>query len=241
MTELGTIIKQVNKETFLDLSKTDLHQDNFVKDFRKFTKEKAQFLSGTSLSLILPDNFQDDDEKLVEVLDKVQKELNKRNISLKQSNKNFQDNQPEGEITESQEPEQLAQRPQAEELPSDLRAMLGRSNVLYIKSNLRSGQAVQHPGDVVVFGDVNHSAEILASGDIIVWGRLRGVVHAGAEGDDKAVIAALNIDCGQLRISDKLLAISSAPTKRTKAAPNFVPEIAKIVDNEIRVLEFAQQ
>lgn len=241
MAELGTIIRQVNKETYLDLSSANLIQDNFIDDFKAFTSSKAKFLNGTTLSLVLPESINEEDEKLSSVIEQIQEELNKRNISLKRARK--QKEAVEETVKEApQEPsKQEAKSNDEAAIPAEMRKLLGRGNTLYIKTNLRAGQEIQHPGDVVVFGDVNNSAEIVASGDIVVWGRLRGVVHAGAEGDDNAVIAALKMDAGQIRISDRLIVINNPPetNKKSKAKPDFVPEIAKIVDNEVVIESFA--
>src|SRR5690349_13878069 len=57
-----------------------------------------------------------------------------------------------------------------------------------LKRTLRSGRTVNSAGHVVVLGDVNPGAKIIAAGDIIIWGRLRGIVHAGADGDEEAVV-----------------------------------------------------
>jgi septum site-determining protein MinC len=72
---------------------------------------------------------------------------------------------------------------------------------VFLQRTLRSGQSVRHPGHVVVLGDVNPGAEIVAGGHILVWGRLRGVVHAGAAGDPSATVAALDLAPTQLRIA----------------------------------------
>ena len=61
---------------------------------------------------------------------------------------------------------------------------------------------VKHPGHVVVVGDVNPGAQILAGGDIIVWGRLQGSAHAGAFGDLGAVICALEMAPTLIKIAD---------------------------------------
>ena len=79
---------------------------------------------------------------------------------------------------------------------------------------------------MIVFGDVNPGAEIVAGGNVIVWGRLRGTVHAGADGDLDAIICALDLSPMQLRIADQ---ISVAPTQKKKAQP----EIARLVDNRV--------
>lgn len=75
---------------------------------------------------------------------------------------------------------------------------------LLLKETLRSGRSVYHEGPVVVIGDVNPGAEIIAAGDVIVWGRVRGLIHAGALGDDTAVICALALAPTQLRIADQI-------------------------------------
>jgi septum site-determining protein MinC len=76
-------------------------------------------------------------------------------------------------------------------------------------------------------GDVNPGAEIIAGGDVIVWGRLRGLVHAGALGDETAVICALSLNPTQLRISDQI-AISPNGSKHKPE-----PEKVSIRDGQI--------
>ncbi|HEX6387401.1 MAG TPA: septum site-determining protein MinC [Anaerolineae bacterium] len=88
---------------------------------------------------------------------------------------------------------------------------------LLLKETVRSGQSVFHEGHVVIIGDVNPGAEIIAGGDVIVWGRLRGLVHAGALGNETAVICALDLNPTQLRIAGH---IAIPPDeRRRKPAP----------------------
>jgi len=104
----------------------------------------------------------------------------------------------------------------------------GSAGVL-IRRTLRSGRTVRSDGHVVVLGDVNAGASIVAGGDIIVWGRLRGSIHAGAYGDETAVVCALDMAPTQLRIADF---ISVSPVdKRQKPTP----ERAAIVGAQIVV------
>jgi septum site-determining protein MinC len=98
---------------------------------------------------------------------------------------------------------------------------------LFLKETLRSGRSVFHEGPVVVMGDVNPGAEIIAGGDVIVWGRLRGLVHAGALGDETAIICALSLNPTQLRISDQI-AISPNGSKHKPE-----PEKVSIRDGQI--------
>lgn len=75
------------------------------------------------------------------------------------------------------------------------------SDAVIINRTLRSGQRVKHQANVVIVGDVNPGAEVIAGGDIIVFGRLRGVVHAGAGGSKDSQVAALKLNPTQLRIA----------------------------------------
>ncbi|HAF62553.1 MAG TPA: septum site-determining protein MinC, partial [Anaerolineaceae bacterium] len=65
----------------------------------------------------------------------------------------------------------------------------------------RSGMKVNYPGSVVVLGDVNPGAEIMADGNVIIWGCVRGQVTAGAKGDKQAVICALELKPIQVQIA----------------------------------------
>jgi septum site-determining protein MinC len=103
----------------------------------------------------------------------------------------------------------------------------GRSMV--IKRTLRSGQAIHFPGIVIVLGDVNPGAEIVAEGDIFVYGTLRGIAHAGAGGDRSASVVALRLAPTQLRIAD---IISRAPDDSSLPEQ---PEYAYIDDNRIMI------
>jgi septum site-determining protein MinC len=71
-----------------------------------------------------------------------------------------------------------------------------------LKRRVRSGQLIKHPGHIVVVGDVNPGAQIMAGGDIIVWGRLQGSAHAGAFGNLDAVVCALEMTPTLIKIAD---------------------------------------
>ncbi len=77
-------------------------------------------------------------------------------------------------------------------------------SALWIGRTLRSGTRIEFPGNVTVMGDVNPGAEIAADGSILVWGRVRGVVHAGANGDEDAVVCALDLSAAQVRIAEAM-------------------------------------
>jgi septum site-determining protein MinC len=98
---------------------------------------------------------------------------------------------------------------------------------IFVQQTLRSGQSLQYPGHITLVGDVNPGAEVIAGGNIIIWGRIRGVAHAGAFGDDQAVICALNLQPSQLRIGSH---ISRTPDQRRRT---IQPEMARVEDDQI--------
>lgn len=100
---------------------------------------------------------------------------------------------------------------------------------LFVEHTLRSGKSVQFEGHVVVQGDVNPGAEIIATGNIVVLGSLRGVAHAGATGDRKASVSAYHLAPTQLRIADL---VTRAPDDE---ADGRGPEIARIKDDQLIV------
>jgi septum site-determining protein MinC len=104
-------------------------------------------------------------------------------------------------------------------------ALDGDEGVL-VKRTLRSGNSVEYPGHITVIGDVNPGAEVIAGGNVVVWGRLRGMVHAGVNGDDKAVVCALDLSPTQLRIADK---IAIPPQDREDPRP----EMAVVRDGQV--------
>jgi septum site-determining protein MinC len=77
-------------------------------------------------------------------------------------------------------------------------------DTLFLRRTVRSGQAIHHASSIVILGDVNPGAEIVASGDIIVWGVLRGMVHAGYPNNENAIVCSLVLSPVQLRIAHLL-------------------------------------
>ena len=109
--------------------------------------------------------------------------------------------------------------------PLDTSVQSGEKAVL-VRRTLRSGYSLQFAGHVVVIGDVNPGAEVIASGDVLVWGRLRGMVHAGAEGNEDAIVCALDLIPTQLRIAGQ---IAITPQRRGKSQP----EMARLKDGNV--------
>lgn len=133
-------------------------------------------------------------------------------------------------VSESAKTEKTAQllglatrisKPRPEEAREFAVKDLGDETALFLSKTLRSGTRVEFAGHVVLMGDVNPGAEVIAEGNVIVWGRVRGMVHAGAKGDRKAVICALDLSASQLRIADQISAVLKPQTHPK-------PEIASI-------------
>ena len=103
----------------------------------------------------------------------------------------------------------------------------------FIRHTLRSGQAERAlEGNMVILGDVNPGAEVIAAGDIIVLGTLRGVAHAGALGNTSSIIFALNLLPTQLRIGRF---ITRPPAEQQ---PHQQAEIARVEEDAIIVEEY---
>jgi septum site-determining protein MinC len=104
-----------------------------------------------------------------------------------QEDENITENEIPSEVDE--ETEKLQKEP--ETLPT-----------LYIRRTLRSGQSISSDGNIIVIGDVNPGAEIIAKGDVTVWGVLSGIAHAGSDGNNYARIRALKLNPVQIRIGE---------------------------------------
>lgn len=95
--------------------------------------------------------------------------------------------------------------------------------------SLRSGNRVEFEGSIVILGDVNAGAEVIAEDHIIVLGTIRGLAHAGAKGNKNAIIAANDIDAPQIRIADIVKEIEK---------PELAPE--EVWDEPIKTRAFVE-
>lgn len=105
------------------------------------------------------------------------------------------------------------------------------SDTKYVKGTVRSGQSVEHVGHVVIIGDVNPGAEVIAEGNVIIFGKLRGFVHAGSGGDDEAWIVANQMEPTQIRISKYILVAEDENINKSLK----YPEKAQVINGEIKV------
>jgi septum site-determining protein MinC len=116
--------------------------------------------------------------------------------------------------------------------PEEMHFNTGDQNnetALFINKTLRSGTRIEFPGHVVVLGDVNPGAEIVAEGNIIIWGKLRGAVHAGSKGEENSKVCALDFAPMQLRIAEEAVNI--------KKEKQILGPVAAFIRNERIVIE----
>ena len=107
----------------------------------------------------------------------------------------------------------------------------------FYKGTVRSGQLVSYEGNLVIIGDVNPGGEVLATGNVIVMGSLRGMVHAGADGNKEAFVAALSLQPTQLRIAD----VITRPPDTRDGKPALIPEMAAVKDDMVYIDRFLPQ
>lgn len=91
------------------------------------------------------------------------------------------------------------------------------SETKFYKESLRSGQKIEEEGSIVILGDVNSGAEVIASENIVVLGKLRGLAHAGAKGNQKAIISAGELDTVQIRIANIIKQLNREDTSKLMA------------------------
>ena len=108
---------------------------------------------------------------------------------------------------------------------------IAMSETKFHKGSLRSGQKMEVEGSLVILGDVNSGAEVMASDNIVVLGALRGLAHAGAKGNKQAIIAAGLLDTVQIRIANVVKEIDRDEEPMHKQAYVYIDDENNIVIN----------
>ena len=104
------------------------------------------------------------------------------------------------------------------------------SETKFHRGALRSGQRIEYEGSLVVLGDVNAGAEVIAGENIVVLGILRGLAHAGAKGNKEAIIAAASIEAPQIRISNIIKVRTKAEIQdRTLKTSAYIDENGEMI------------
>lgn len=114
----------------------------------------------------------------------------------------------------------------------------GKTGEFY-KGTLRSGQVLDCETSVVVIGDVNPGAKVISKGNIVILGALKGNAYAGANGNELAFVAALDMDPVQIKIGD-VIGRSADKTgndkkKKKQQTPPAEPQVAIVKDGNIYI------
>ena len=121
------------------------------------------------------------------------------------------------------------QKSETETIQDKVKKNFTESNCAFYQSGLRSGQTIKYNGSVVIMGDVNPGSEIVADGNVVVLGSLKGLAHAGAAGDESCFVLANILQPVQLRIAS---VISSMPKSRQKKQA-ISPSYAYVKDGKV--------
>lgn len=105
---------------------------------------------------------------------------------------------------------------------------------LYLTQTLRSGQTVSFEGNIFIIGDCHPGSEVIATGDVTVWGILGGIVHAGSKGNTDAKVRALKLNPIQLRIANLYSRRNDTiNVPYVQKSNEFTPEEARIESKQI--------
>jgi septum site-determining protein MinC len=204
------------------------------RELEEHLERSGKFFAGAAVTLIIgPRQLREDD------LQAIRQVLTTYDLTIAEIRASLTDSPP---VSSPPLPSPPIYRPAAavpsltrrEALPKE--GELPRNNALFVKGPLRSGQRIYAEDHLVVFGDVNPGAELIAGGDIMVMGVLRGVAHAGVPDNIAAIIAALSLKPTQLRIGHF---ISRSPEFQEKQDSG--PEIARVDTEQIVVDSFSRR
>lgn len=107
---------------------------------------------------------------------------------------------------------------------------IATSETQFHRGSLRSGQKIEYEGSLVILGDVNAGAEVLAGENIVVLGILRGMAHAGAKGNKEAIIAAASIESPQIRIANIVKEIERAEVREDLKTYAYIKDDTVMLD-----------
>lgn len=126
---------------------------------------------------------------------------------------------------------EAAETPRVQEAKSGARSE-HEAYALSIEGTVRNGQRITYQGDLIVIGDANPGSQLIAGGNVLVFGALRGTAHAGALGDDNACIVAFQLQPTQIRIGQHI----ARPPEGLKKPD--CPEIAKVRNDRIEIAPY---
>ena len=198
--------------------KSEVKFNNIVSELKKHVQEAQDFFAGGDLYVNI-NNHSLESSQLQELINILKNYRDVQNIYFTSENKSIsrKDTEQEAASKNNETRDRIKKN--------------NNKNTVLVKRTLRSGQKIKYASNIVIIGDINPGAEVIAAGDIIVIGRLKGVVHAGANGSREAQVLALKLEPTQLRIAN----IISRPPESTENIEKIQPERAYIQDRSIIV------
>jgi len=116
-----------------------------------------------------------------------------------------------------------------------------KSDCLFYKGTLRSGQILESDGSVIVLGDINPGGKIVAKGNVIILGSLRGTIFAGVDGNEHSFVVALEMDPMQIKIADVIARSSETGAKIGRGKVKVIePKIAYVYEESIYIENLEQ-
>lgn len=215
--EIQTIEKIEEKEETKENQEIEQSKLEEINKFRSELKELG--ISEITTPIIhdikqLIENKENNKDANKEDLSK--EEMQEEKVDFKEEEKiiqteNNEENSEDGESKEKQQDKEQKENNEEQEIDDNLglhaikntfESSVDTSQTKFIHGNLRSGQREEFVGSIVILGDLNYGAEVVAGENIVVTGTIRGIAHAGANGNRKAIIAGHAIDCTQVRIAN---------------------------------------
>ena len=254
MPEFNADQEKVNKELEKALDKIFGGENTEIKTF---AQEKGLQKLQNNSSLQTEDPIQNSDEKQEKQAKTIensehQEELEEKENDIQEITANTYDtiettefNSTTEELNDFNKELENANKIEGEDIEDidynldDLRKSLRETEklpTLYIQRTLRSGQSITSDGNIVIIGDANPGSEIIAKGDITVWGILGGIAHAGSAGNQYAKIRALKMNAIQLRIADTFARRpDNINIPYIQKTDTFIPEEACIYKKQILI------
>lgn len=204
-------------EALIILIPEDMETDQMLNQIAEKVKAAEKFFRGAKLKVVYRGKVltKDEEEKLVAVM------VENSGVTIEEIR-----HEEAAPPPEKAKPSRLSGMPLRKIFFKELQ----EGPCKFVRGTIRGGTRVFYEGNVVVLGDANPGSEIVASGNVVVMGVLRGMVHAGADGNRDAIVAALKLCPTQLRIAE---IITRCPD--TSEDVKIQPELAFIKDDIIYV------
>lgn len=211
-------------QVVLDLGRRKLGDEEIIELERMITRQQGMSLKRIACKMGLDKGLSTPKEKQEEI------SMEKSSSQVSGNSKATNDETDKFSFIAKQiyKREEVSTPVENKDLPSSLTS--DYEEALFVKKTVRSGQSVHYDGSIIILGDVNPGAEVVATGDIMVMGSLRGVAHAGARGNEKAVVMAFKLQPTQLRIANHI----TRPPDEDLVGPSY-PEIARIKEGAIMI------